>query len=76
MLRPKGMDAHIGPFFDVTALEAGLSEMGRLAVQAGEGIGSFVPSDWTKGKPSLQAFTTAKLRWLAEFYPKIAGQQR
>jgi hypothetical protein len=39
MLRPKGMDAHCGPFLDPTALEAVFSEMGRLAVQAGEIFG-------------------------------------
>lgn len=35
MLRPNGMDAHIGPFSDATALRALLEEMGMLAVQAG-----------------------------------------
>lgn len=35
MLRPKGMDAHIGPFSDLTALRAVLEEMGMLAPQAG-----------------------------------------
>lgn len=76
MLRPKGMDAHIGPFLDVTALEAGLSEMGRLAVQAGENTGAFIPSDWPEGKASLKAFGEAKLRWFAEFYPRIFDQER
>lgn len=35
MLRPNGMDAHIGPFSDITALRAVLEEMGMLAPQAG-----------------------------------------
>lgn len=35
MLRPKGMDAHIGPFSDLTALRAVIEEMGMLAPQAG-----------------------------------------
>jgi hypothetical protein len=35
MLRPKNMDAHIGPFSDVTVLRAVLEEMGMLAPQAG-----------------------------------------
>lgn len=35
MLRPKGMDAHIGPFSDLTALRAVIQEMGMLAPQAG-----------------------------------------
>lgn len=35
MLRPMGMDAHIGPFSDLTALRAVIEEMGLLAPQAG-----------------------------------------
>ncbi|MGH8464136.1 MAG: hypothetical protein ACRER5_08310, partial [Pseudomonas sp.] len=35
MLRPMGMDAHIGPFSDLTALRAVVEEMGLLAPQAG-----------------------------------------
>lgn len=35
MLRPAGMDAHIGPFSDLTALRAVMEEMGMLAPQAG-----------------------------------------
>lgn len=35
MLCPRGMSAHIGPFFDITALRAVLEEMGMLAPQAG-----------------------------------------
>lgn len=34
MLRPAGMDAHIGPFSDLTALRAVMEEMGMLAPQA------------------------------------------
>lgn len=35
MLRPKGMDAQIGPFSDITALRAVMEEMGMLALQTG-----------------------------------------
>lgn len=35
MLRPNGMEAHIGPFSDLTALRAVVEEMGQLAPQAG-----------------------------------------
>lgn len=35
MLRPKGMNAHVGPFSDLTALRAVVEEMGMLAPQAG-----------------------------------------
>ncbi|MCV0371843.1 hypothetical protein [Filomicrobium sp.] len=72
MLKPHGMDAQIGPFFDVTALAATVGEMGRLAVQVGENTGAFLPLDWPEGQPFFQAFTQTKLRWYAEFYPRIA----
>jgi hypothetical protein len=68
MLRPKNMDAQIGPFFDATALEAVLSEMGRLAVQAGEQIDAFVAG--TSGEASVvrHDFLGAKRRWIERFY--------
>lgn len=76
MLRPKGMDAQIGPFFDVTALTASLSEMGRLAVQVGENSGAFIPLGWPEGNAVLQALTRMKLRWFAEFYPHIVQKHQ
>jgi hypothetical protein len=69
MLRPTGMDAHCGPFLDPTALEAGLSEMGRLAVQVGKTFGAFVPEGWWPGIQSRRAFDARKGSWLREFYP-------
>jgi len=69
MLRPTGMDARNGPFLDPTALDAVLSEAGRLAVQVGETIGSFLPSEWDRGKTTYLDFHAAKLSWLSEFYP-------
>ena len=71
MLRPKGGDAHIGPFFDVTALAATLDEMGQLAVQVGEVTGAFLPADWPPGRPPTSAFGHAKVRWMQEFYPGL-----
>jgi hypothetical protein len=42
MMRPrKDGDAVIGPFMKATALEAVISEMGRLAVQVGEQLNRF-----------------------------------
>jgi len=68
MLRPKGMDAQIGPFFDATALEAVLSEMGRLAVQVGEQIDGFMPDPNGAAPPLRYSFASTKAQWLAEFY--------
>jgi hypothetical protein len=68
MLRPKGMDAHCGPFLDPTALEAVFSEMGRLAVQAGEIFGAFGPERWGPGIQTRLDFDARKRAWLQEFY--------
>lgn len=73
MLRPKGMDAQIGPFFDATVLEAVLFDMGRLAVQVGEHLDAFLPDPGGRGQPLRRAFASVKLRWLAEFYGKGAN---
>ena len=69
MLRPKGDDIYIGPFFDVTALHATICEMGRLSAQIGEVTGSFVPAEWPLGKTALTAFNQTKIAWLKRFYP-------
>ncbi|WP_346913156.1 hypothetical protein [uncultured Roseibium sp.] len=70
MMRPqKEGDAVIGPFMEATALEAVVSEMGRLAVQVGEQINAFLlrtgraasppvlcspDSSWSGSRPSTQ----------------------
>jgi hypothetical protein len=71
MLRPQGMDAQIGPFIDPTALEAVLSEAGRLAIGVGEIIDRFFPSDWVNAKPQREQFAIMKRDWLATFYPQL-----
>jgi hypothetical protein len=70
MLKPKGMDAHNGPFFDPTALQATLSELGRLAIQVGEVIDLFFPNSWQKADASRESFVSVKRKWLSIFYPK------
>jgi hypothetical protein len=68
MLRPQGMDVQIGPFLDPSALEAVLSEMGRLAVQVGEQIDAFWQSFGDQGRSVRVHFAEAKRRWLEKFY--------
>jgi len=68
MLRPKGMDARNGPFVDPTALEATLSEMGRLAVQTGEKVEAFFPPDWRQADATRLSFMRYKKAWITEFY--------
>lgn len=72
MLRPTGMNARNGPFLDPAVLDAVLSEAGRLAVQVGETIGSFLPSEWDRGKATYLVFHATKLGWISEFYPTKA----
>jgi hypothetical protein len=69
MMRPeKGGDVVIGPFMEVTTLRAGISEMGRLAVQVGESLDAFLPPGW--GVPSRVFFGRLKVQWSSTFYPK------
>lgn len=76
MMRPqKDGDAVIGPFIEVTSLEAILSEMGRLAVQAGEILNAFIPETWTNALEARAAFAQVKQRWLETFYPQESPAQ-
>jgi hypothetical protein len=69
MMRPRrDGDAVIGPFIEATTLEALISEMGRLAVQAGEQLNLFFPAEWTECLPSRLAFAKLKQSWIATFY--------
>jgi hypothetical protein len=69
MMRPqKNGDAVIGPFIEATALEAVISEMGRLAVQVGEVLNEFFPVDWKRAFPTRAAFAQVKQDWLTTFY--------
>lgn len=75
MMRPqKDGDAVIGPFMEATALEAVVSEMGRLAVQVGEQINAFLPVDWARGEPTRLAFARLKLKWMSTFYPTVRDE--
>lgn len=70
MMRPeKEGDAVIGPFMEITSLEAVISEMGRLAIQVGEQLDLFFPEDWDVPVPSRLAFAKSKKLWLDKFYP-------
>ena len=72
MMRPeKGSDAVIGPFIEFTTLQAGISEMARLAVQVGESLNSFFPPGW--GVPSRVLFGKLKLQWFRTFYSKASN---
>jgi hypothetical protein len=74
MMRPqRDGDAVIGPFMEATTLDAVISEMGRLAFQAGEALDLFFPADWTEGLQSRLAFAKLKRHWIATFYSTVAA---
>jgi len=69
MMRPqKDGDAVIGPFMEKTTLEAVLSEMGKLAVQAGGILDGFFLKEWAKSLPERLAFEEVKREWIVTFY--------
>jgi hypothetical protein len=75
MMRPqKDSDAVIGPFMETTTLDAGISEMGRLAAQVGEQLNRFFPADWEQGVPSRVAFVQLKQNWMKTFYRNTASE--
>ena len=70
LMRPqKDGDAVIGPFIAADALEAVLSEMGRLAVQVGEVLDHFFPEKWADVLPAREDYARGRLEWFATFCP-------
>ena len=69
MLRPNGQDAHLGPFIDVSVLDAVISEMGQLGMQAGELLDHFIVSNDPTALECRLHFLTVKKAWLDRFYP-------
>jgi len=68
MLRPeKGGDIVIGPFMEETTLEAGVSELGRIAIQAGEIMNAFLPEGWDLDDVRA-SFALIKNEWIETFY--------
>jgi len=68
MLRPeKGGDIVTGPFMEETTLEAGVSELGRTAIQAGEIMNAFLPEGWDCDDVRA-SFILIKNEWIETFY--------
>ena len=69
MMRPRVEgDAVIGPFMEKLTLEAVVSEMGKLAVQAGQHLTVFFPQNWKPGEATNAAFVALTQHWLETFY--------
>lgn len=70
MMRPeRGGNAVIGPFVEKISLDAVLSEMGRLAVQAGQHLAAFYPEKWEEAKEPRASLAKATRDWYLAFYP-------
>lgn len=67
MLKPKGMDAHIGPFSDATALRALLEEAGKLAAQAGYAFLMFLNHENEAAQINGRNFLLQVLPWAAKY---------
>lgn len=77
MLRPMGMDAHIGPFSDLTALRAVVEEMGLLAPQAGFAFCVYLDTDLTGPRAVAHRFMTGAMDYSAKYLAKpFSPQQR
>jgi hypothetical protein len=69
MMRPEpDGDAVIGPYMEVRTLRATLDEMGKLAVQVGESICSFLPDDWEPSASIRKDFNLIKGEWVIKFF--------
>ena len=61
MMRPEiDGDAVVGPFMEPGILMAAVSELGRLALQAGEQLNLFFPENWLLGFESRLGFAKGK----------------
>ncbi|MDH5216632.1 MAG: hypothetical protein OEX19_02985 [Gammaproteobacteria bacterium] len=68
MLRPKkDGDIVTGPFMEEITLEAGVSELGRIAIQAGEIMNDFLPEGWDLDDVRA-SFMLTKNEWIETFY--------
>lgn len=71
MLRPKGMDAQVGPFSDVTALRAVLEEMGMLAVQAGFAFCVYLDTTTPLGSGTAKRFLVGAMDFSGKYLGRM-----
>lgn len=70
MLRPKGMEAHIGPFSDITALRAVMEEMGMLAPQAGFAFCIYLDMSQDQCRQTAHYFMTGAMDYSGKYLGK------
>jgi hypothetical protein len=67
LLPEKGGDITMGPFMEVTTLQAGLGELGKLAVQTGEIMDVLLHKEWNPEEVRT-SFKFIKKKWIEKFY--------
>jgi hypothetical protein len=70
MLRPKDMDAHIGPFSDLTALRAVVEEMGMLAPQAGFAFSVYLDTSQDQCRQTAHYFMSGAMDYSGKYLGK------
>ena len=71
MLRPdRDGDSVVGPFISKSSLEAVISEMGRLAMEACECLVVFFPEPWLRTSGEFAKYQELHKQWFSTFYPK------
>lgn len=74
MLKAGDLGAHCGPFFEQTAMSATLSELAKLAVQAGHVFAGLFKAESNADSLALLDFREAQARWLSQFFEKPFDQ--
>lgn len=74
MLKPSGMDAHVGPFFDDTALQAVLSELAKHIGNAAAQINCLCATGQVAHLEIKISFTEAQYRWFRKFFGRQIDQ--
>ena len=67
MLRPKGMEAHMGPFCDLTALRAVIEEMGMMAAQSGFAFAVYLDTDQPACNATAHYFLTGAMDYSGKY---------
>lgn len=74
MLQAGDLGAHCGPFFDEKVMSATLSELAKLALQAGDVFVLLFESERPEDSLAKLDFQEARARWLNRFYDKPFDQ--
>ena len=71
MLRPQGLDAHMGPFCDQSALRAVVEEMGMLAAQAGLAFAIYLNTNQAVCRATAYRFIGGAMEYSGKYLGKV-----